>query len=132
MKLEISNNKNRTKLAVIVALVAFSTVFMLTGALLTAAYGLKPLDPGYAHYTDDTGMVDNTPYQDFIANACMIKQHTDADQTITLDTKGLEDSGLIYYDPNTCFDLAKKLPGYSITEIKPYGEDQMKITLTKQ
>ena len=42
---------------------------MLTGALLTSAYGLKPLDPGYAHYADDTGMVDNTPYQDFIANA---------------------------------------------------------------
>ena len=61
----------------------------------------------------------------------MIKQHTDADQTIIFDTKGLEDSGLIWYDPNTCFDLAKKLGGYSITEIKPYGEDQMKITLTK-
>ena len=40
MKWEISNKQNKTRLVVITALVAFGTVFLLTGALMTQVYGL--------------------------------------------------------------------------------------------
>lgn len=132
MKWNISNNKRNMTLAVAAALIAFSTVFLLTGALLTQVYGLKPLDPGYTHYTDETGMIDNTPYQDFLANACLTKQHFVTDTTVVMDTKGLEESGLVWYDPNYCFDVAKTMTDYRIDKIETYGEDQMKITLTKK
>jgi hypothetical protein len=132
MKWNISNNKRNVTLAIITGLVAFSTVFLLTGAIMTQVFGLTPLDPGYTHYTDETGMIGNTPYQDFMANACLTKQHFETDTTVVMDTKGLEDSGLIWYDPNYCFDVAKGMTGYDIDKIESYGEDQMKITLTKK
>jgi hypothetical protein len=132
--MEHITRKTRPNIKIVViavALVTFGTVFLLTGALMTAVYGLKPGDAGYAHYTGQGG-IDNTPYQDMLANGCLTKQHFDTDQTYILDTKGLEELGLIWYDPNTCFDAAKNTPGYIIDKVETYGEDQMKITLTKK
>lgn len=131
MEWKISNRKERITLAIVTALVAFSTVFLLTGYIMTQVYGLKPGDQGYRNYLNEQGEP-NTPYQDMLVNGCMTKEHTEADQTFTLDTKGLEELGMIWYDPNTCFDIAKNAIGYDITSVQTYGDDQMRITLTKQ
>ena len=81
MKWEISNNKTKTKLAVIVALVAFSTVFMLTGALLTAAYGYEFYDPTTKYENPiDQGAAKMTAY-------CLEEK---TDNKIVLNDKGLE------------------------------------------
>lgn len=126
----ISNKRSKIKLAVITALVAFSTVFLLTGALLTTVYGVKPGDAGYAHY-EGNGQ-EMTEYNNFLWNGCLTKTYHEGDKTIVLDTKGLEELGLQYIDPNICFDMAKTTLGYKITDIEPYGDDDMKITLTKK
>jgi hypothetical protein len=135
MELNISNRKTKIRLAVIVALVAFSTIFLLTGAIMTSVYGLKPLDPGYIHTEP------NTPYEDLIENGCISATETMPDASIVVfDTKGLEELGLPYYDQNICFDIAKTMDSYNIEKIEPYkitGQygndiDQMKITLTKK
>lgn len=132
MKWEISTKRNTTKIAVIVALVAFSTVFLLTGALLTSVYGIKPGDTGFREYLDQYQQP-MKPYDNFIANGCLTKPwNPDIDTTIVLDTKGLEELGMFYYDPNTCFEIAKNTPGYIIDKVETYGEDQMKITMVKK
>jgi hypothetical protein len=128
----ISNKRNKARLVVIVALVTFSTVFLLTGALMTAVFGLYPGDVGYHVNKDPLTGVPNTPYQDFMANACVSAPWYEGDKTVVLDTKGLEESGLIYYDPNYCFDVAKTIKGYVIDKVEPYGDDQMKITMVKK
>jgi len=129
----ISNKKNKIKLVVIVALVTFSTVFLLTGALMTAAFGLKPGDVGWMHYGGlGTDIADNTPWQDFMANGCLTAPWHEDDQTVILDTKGLEELGMLWYDPNYCFDVAKNSAGYTIDKIETYGDDQMKITMVKK
>ena len=125
--MQYKTRKSNLKIVIIaVALVAFGTVFLLTGALLTAVYGIKPGDPDYTHYPE------NTPYMDFLGNACLTKKFLTTDTTVVLDTKGLEESGLPYYDPNYCFNVAKIIPGYIIDKVETYGEDQMKITLVKK
>jgi hypothetical protein len=40
----VSNKNNKIKLAVIVALVAFSTVFLVTGLMMSVVYGAPTLD----------------------------------------------------------------------------------------
>jgi hypothetical protein len=137
----VSNKRNKARTAVIVALVAFSTVFLLTGALLTSVYGVKPGDPDYYVYTQPDGTA-KTPYDNFITNGCMTKTFYAGDQTVILDTKGVEELGMFYYDPNICFDIAKQTTGYTIDKIEPYKittpglygveKDMMKITLTKK
>lgn len=128
----ISNKRSKIKLAVITALIAFSTVFLLTGALLTTVYGVKPGDAGFVQYLDQHNQP-KKPYDNFLTNGCLTKEWDyPNDKTVILDTKGLEELGLLYYDPNTCFDLAKQTPGYIIDKVETYGEDQMKITLTKK
>lgn len=131
MEWKISNKRRSARLAVITALVVFSTVFMLTGYIMTQVYGLVPGDEGYTKYLNVFGEP-NTPYQDLLANACLTAPHTDADQTFTMDTKGLEELGILFYDPNTCFDMAKNTLGYTIDKVETYGTDQMKITLVKK
>lgn len=130
----VSNRRRELTIAGLIAAVAFSTVFLLTGAIMSQVYGLKPLDPGYTHYKDDITGIENTPYQDFMVNGCLTKQILPGDKIIILDTKGLEESGLFYYDPNYCFDVAKNTPGYIIDSIETYGDnnEQMKITMTKK
>jgi hypothetical protein len=131
----VSNKNNRIKLAVVVAIVAFSTVFLLTGAIMTQVYGLKPGDVGYlSPRVDPNTGGQNTPYQDFIVNGCLAAPFDGTNPTITLDTKGLEELGMIWYDPNTCFDIAKNTPGYIIDSVETYGEnnEQMKIKLVKK
>jgi hypothetical protein len=144
MKWEISNNKNKSKLAVIVALVAFSTVFMLTGALLTSVYGIKPGDPDFSVYPSNDPSIKITPYVNFLMNGCLTKTFVQGDAIVILDTKGLEELGMFYYDPNTCMDMAlgmtesgyiiDKVEPYKITTPGPFGieKDQMKITLVKK
>ena len=99
---------------------------------LNEVYGIKPGDVGYTQYlkADGTAM---TPYENFMANGCLTKEWDfPNDKTVILDTKGLEELGLIWYDPNACFEIAKQTPGYVIDKVEPYGDDQMKITLTKK
>lgn len=141
MEWKISNKKEKTRLAVIVALVTFSTVFLLTGFIMTQVYGLKPGDPDFTLYLDQYKNP-KTPYDNFLTNGCLTKGWDyPNDKTVILDTKGLEELGLLYYDPNTCFDIAKQTPGYTIDKIEtykspsgPFGieKEQMKITLTKK
>ena len=132
MEWKISNRKERITLAIVTALIAFSTVFLLTGYILTEVYGIKPGDPDFKQYLDQHKQL-KEPYDNFLTNGCLTKEwNYPNDETVILDTKGLEELGLIWYDPNTCFDLAKQTEGYDITSVQTYGEDQMKITLTKQ
>ena len=98
---------------------------------MTAVYGIKPGDPGYRQYLNAQGEP-NTPFQDLLVNGCMVKEHHNTDQSFVLDTKGLEELGLLWYDPNTCFDIAKNANGYVIDKVETYGDGQMKITLTKK
>jgi hypothetical protein len=138
----VSNRKRELTIAVLVAVAAFGTVFLLTGAIMTQVYGIKPGDPDYVHYGGlGTGNPDNTPYQDFIANGCFTKQLYEGNTTGVLDTMGLEELGLPYYDPNTCFDLAKTIPGYVIDKVETYTapdssgyfeDEHMKIIITKK
>jgi hypothetical protein len=41
----VSNRKRELTIAVLVAVAAFSTVFLLTGAIMTQVYGYEFLDP---------------------------------------------------------------------------------------
>ncbi len=138
----ISNRKRELTIAVLVAVAAFSTVFLLTGAIMTQVYGIYPGDPGFAIYPGPGGK-DLTPYNNFIYNACLTAPYIKEGQPITMDTKGLEESGMLFYDPNTCFDMAKDTAqaiGYVIDKVEPYKmlgpygteTDQMKITLVKK
>lgn len=137
-RIEISNRKNKAILVVVVALVAFGTVFLFTGALMNTVYGIAPGDPDFFIYADKKEV---TPYNNFLFNGCLTKIWVEGDQTITMDTKGLEELGILYYDVNTCFDMAKELTGYTITSVESYKtpspggyfeNDHMKITLTKK
>lgn len=141
MEWNISNRQRKARLVVITALIAFSTVFLLTGALMTHVYGVKPGDADFNIYPADPGYT-ITPYENFIMNGCFTKAFYAGDPTIILDTKGLEELGMFYYDPNTCMDIALGMTdnGYIIDKVEPYkitGQygneiDQMKITLTKK
>lgn len=79
----VSNKNNRIKLAVITAIVAFSTVFLLTGAIMTQVYGYEFLDPN----VDYGNNVDNTAAQ--ISDAC-IQERTD--NKVVLNDEGLKDN----------------------------------------
>ncbi len=135
----ISNRKRELTIAVLVAVAAFGTVFLFTGALLTSVYGVKPGDPDYYIYTEPDG-TPKTPYQNFLTNGCMTKLFYEGDKTVVLDTKGVDELGMLFFNPNVCFDLAKGMDGYTITKIEPYTTtgpydiktEQMKITLTKK
>ena len=131
MEWNISNRRREATIALAVGLAVFSVIFMITGALLEQVNGLVPGDEGYTNYLNVFGEP-NTPYQDLLANACLTAPHTDADQTFTMDTKGLESLGILFYDPNICFDMAKNTQGYTIDKVETYGTDQMKITLVKK
>ncbi len=137
----VSNRKRQLTIAVLVAVAAFSTVFLLTGAIMTQVYGIKPGDPEFTIYTKPDGTA-KTPYDNFITNGCMTKTFYDGDKTLILDTKGVEELGLFYYDPNVCFDIAKQTTGYEINKVESYKittpglfgteKDMMKITLVKK
>ena len=127
-------------LIVVAALAAFSTVFLLTGAVLTAVYGLKPGDPDFFVYDSVEGGV-MTPYNNFLFNGCLEKKFYLGDQTVIMDTKGLEELGMFYYDVNTCFDMAVSMSDYTITSVEKYtapdksgyfDKEQMRLTLTKK
>ena len=129
----MSLRQEKTKLVLIFGLLTFGVVFLVTGTVLTAAFGLKPGDAGWMHYGGlGTDIPDNTPWQDFMANGCLSAPWHESDKTVILDTKGLEELGLLWYDPNYCFDIAKGITGYTIDKIETYGDDQMKITMVKK
>jgi hypothetical protein len=113
--------------------ITFGASLLAAPFLLHSVYGIKPLDPGYAHYGDGTvDGVENTPYQDFIANGCMTEPNTGQDKLI-FDTAGLDELGLFWYDPNTCFDIAKAMSDtYTITNVTVDSNDRMIIELTKK
>jgi len=138
----ISNKQREIILVVIAALVSFSLIFVMTGAIMTKVYGIYPGDPGFAIYPGPGGK-DLTPYNNFIYNACLTAPFLEGNTSITMDTKGLEESGMFFYDSNTCFDMAKdtaQATGFIIDKVEPYkmtGQygtetDQMKITLVKK
>ena len=140
MKWEISNRKNKAILVVVVALVAFGTVFLLTGALMTQVYGVKPGDPDFYVYDPVEGST-MTPYNNFLFNGCLTAKFYDGAQTVVMDTKGLEELGMFYYDINTCFDMAVAMTDYTITSVEKYTapdasgyyeDEHMKLTLTKK
>ena len=79
----VSNKNNKIKLTIVVAAVAFGTVFLLTGALLTSVYGYEFLDPNI-DYGNDTY---NTAAQ--ISDAC-IQERTD--NKVVLNDEGLDDN----------------------------------------
>jgi hypothetical protein len=79
----VSNKRSKTKIAVIVALVAFSTVFLLTGALLTSVYGYEFLDSN----VDYGNEIDNAAAQ--ISDAC-VQERTD--NKVVLNDEGLKDN----------------------------------------
>ena len=96
-------------------------VFLSAPFILHEIYGLKPGDVGYiSPRVDPNTGAHNTPYQDFIVNGCLAAPFDGTNPTITLDTKGLEELGIPYYDPNTCFDIAKNTPGYIIDKVETY------------
>lgn len=139
MEWNISNKRRTATLAVITALIAFSTVFLLTGYIMTTVYGLKPGDTDFYIYEGDGQVM--TPYNNFLFNGCLEKKFYLGDQTVIMDTKGLEELGMFYYDVNTCFDMAKEMTGYTITSVESYTapdssgyfeDEHMRITLTKQ
>lgn len=136
----ISNRKRELTVAVLVAVAAFGTVFLFTGALLTSVYGVKPGDTDYYLYEPPKGEV-MTPYNNFLFNGCLEKKFYEGDKTIIMDTKGLEELGMFYYDVNTCFDMAKTMTDYTITSVESYTapdssgyfeDEHMRITLTKK
>ena len=136
----ISNKQREIILVVIAALVSFSLIFVMTGAIMTKVYGIKPGDPDFTIYPSNNAEVEITPYTNFVMNGCFTNMF--GDSTMILDTKGLEELGMPYYDPNTCMDIALGLAenGYIIDKVEPYkmtGQygtetDQMKITLVKK
>ena len=120
----------------------FGTAFLSAPFILQQIYGIFPGDPDFYIYegTDGKPM---TPYNNFLFNACLTAPFVEGNTTITMDTKGLEESGLFFYDPNTCFDMAKdtaESAGFIIDKIEPYKsigdygteKDQMKITMVKK
>lgn len=132
MEFVIKNKREIYALALLTGITVFMVIFFTTPFVLQSVHGVYPGDPGYAlNGGGDTGVPKNTPFQDFMVNACLVKPWYIGDKVVEMDTKGLEESGMFYYDPNYCFDVAKNSPGYSIDKIETYGEDQMKITLVK-
>lgn len=88
-----TNRSNLKILIVVVALAAFSTVFLLTGAVLTAVYGITVNDPEYRHYSATDG-TPNTPYQDMIINACLTAPIEADTKVAYLNSKGIDELGL--------------------------------------
>lgn len=132
--IKLSHKKEMYVLAVVAALTGFAVAFLAAPFLLTSiqsVYGLKPGDEGYGQGSHLDG-TPNTPYEDFMANGCLPKAFHFGDETVILDSKGLKELGLIWYDANTCFDVAKNTAGYDITNIKTDLNGDMVITLTKQ
>lgn len=130
MEYIISNNRRVFSITILVGMVVFIIVGLSTAAIMTSVFGLKPGDVGYSNYYDPNTGQTNTPYQNFIVNGCFPKPHSDNDQIVIMDSKGLKELGLIWYDPNTCFDLAKTMTNYNIDniDVDPVTND-MKITL---
>ena len=89
------------------AILTSLSILVLGMALLSAPfilneiYGVKPGDPDYTIYIQPDGSP-TTPYGNILTNGYMTKAFYEGDKTITMDTKGLEELGMFYYDPNTC------------------------------
>lgn len=142
MELIIKNKREIYALALLTAITVFMVVFFTTPFILQSVHGLKPGDEGWVHHGGaGTGVPDNTPFQDFMVNGCLTAPWIQGDPKVVFDTKGLEELGLFYYDPNYCFDVAKNTPGYIIDKIETYtmkdssgyyDEEHMKITLVKK
>jgi len=102
----VSNKNNKIKLAVVVALVAFSTVFLITGMMMNAVYGDQP--------TLDDKLRNMDAALDHMVNVCW----KETSKSMCLDT--LEDSWWIdcseWYDKlDTCKN--GKIEGF----LKYYG-----------
>ena len=133
--MQYKTRKSNLKIVIIVvALIAFGTVFLLTGALLTAVYGFKPGDKGFEHYKNAAGQ-DNTPFEDIVRNGCITEETLSMsnENQYVLDSKDLSEFGNILIGPDLCIKMAMDFVGYKISSIEPYGEeDNMKITLVKK
>lgn len=114
------------------SILVLGMAFLPSPFIFNEIYGLKPGDPGYKQYSHPNG-TPNTPYEDMIMNGCLTKPYTGQEKTVILDTDGLVELGLDYFDPNTCFEIAKTMAGhYNIDDVKVYANDHMIITLTKK
>ena len=79
MKWEISNKQNKTRLAVITALVAFGTIFLLTGALMTQVYGVTPEQEelGTNEDGDKKSYTDCEGYKEYTERMGITKENAD-------------------------------------------------------
>lgn len=128
----ITKNIMISTFAISLILVGFLFTFLSAPFILNSVYGITPRDPGYTHDDNKDGIM-NTPYQDFIANGCMTKPFNETDETIVFDTNGLVELGMVWFDPNTCFDMAMGMSdNYIIDSVVKDSNDQMIITLTKK
>jgi len=121
--------KRRTMVVLIIAtaLIAFSTVFLLTGVILTSVYGITVNDPEYRQYSSPDGTL-NTPYQDMIFNACLTHPVEENTTVVTFNSKGIKELGLEpflegYFGDSICTDLALALTdpalgGWILDELK--------------
>lgn len=126
----VSNKREKAIFVLAGALIAFGIGFFTAPFILQSIYGLKPGDAGYSNYVNELGEP-NTPYQDFIVNGCLKEKNVGQD-TLILDTAGLDELGMFYYDPNTCFDIAKAMNGQYDMKVQTFADDHMIITLTKK
>lgn len=131
MEWNMSLRQEKTKLVVIFGLLTFGVVFLVTGTVLTAVFGIKPGDWNYGEYPQSDG-TPKTSYQNLLTNACLTQIFAEGDQTVILDTKGLKEIGFEYIGTNPCLDMALGMTGYEIDKIETYGDDQMKITMVKK
>ena len=132
MELTISMRREKTILVLVFGLIAFGTMFVLTGAVITLVYGIKPGDEGFTQYYDNDRKTPKTPYENLVINGCLKEPIYEDSQSIIMDTKGLDEVGLLYFDPNICFDYAKYITGFSIDNIETDTNGDMVITLTKK
>ena len=136
MILRMSLRQEKIKFAAIFGIITFSTVFLLTGSILSV-FGLTVNDAGYKAYFTEEG-IPNTPYQDMMVNACLTKPLTETDTTMVLDSKGLRELGMPPiiegFTSESCLDMAQNIAqaGWVIDEMTVDENKDMKIVLTKK
>jgi hypothetical protein len=117
---------------IILPVLGLMLTFLSAPFILNEVSGIKPGDPGYRHYFQSDG-TPNTPYQDFIVNGCLTAPVTGGDEKVVFDTNGLVELGMLWFDPNTCFDIAMSMTGeYNVTSVVKDMNDQMIVTLTRK
>ena len=135
----ITRKTNNLKiLIVVVALAAFSTVFLLTGAVLTAVYGVELGSPDYKQYYkyDGTELDFET---NLLINSCI---YTETPNLMILDSRGLigtmfDQSNIFSDSDHNALDPCKKIAdkfiaeaGWRLQEVDR-SEGETVITLVK-